>query len=161
MATSASLARHGKRWRFVGLEKLPAIFAFRACTVVAANEPNDVAQEWTDTGQYSHEKSQLFCDFVIDKARFDSLVSFEECNMKNISPHLHDFDLCWLPVPLSTRKSRRRDRIHNSLKTLKVGGIAIHTPEFEVSSETETAKSAQTVLYRRSDIDRMRARMEK
>jgi SAM-dependent methyltransferase len=147
----------------VGLEKLPAIFASRGCVVVATDGPNDVAYEWIDTGQHSLHKSQLFCDFIIDKDRFNSLVSFEVCDMKNISSHLRDFDLCWSACSLEHLGSLDAgiEFIANSLKTLKVGGIAIHTTEFNVSSETETAASGPTVLYRRSDIDRMRARLEK
>jgi hypothetical protein len=147
----------------VGLEKLPAIFASRGCKVVATDGPTNVAHEWVDTGQHSLHKSQLFCDFIIDKDRFDSLVSFEECDMNDISPHLRDFDLCWSACSLEHLGSLDAgiEFIANSLKTLKPGGIAIHTTEFNVSSETKTVESGPTVIYRRSDIDRMRNRLEK
>ncbi len=147
----------------VGVEKLPAIFASRGCIVVATDGPNNIGQEWRQTGQYSRDTTELFCDFIIDRNSFDSLVSFEECDMKNISPHLRDFDFCWSACALEHLGSLEAGIkfIENSLKTLKVGGLAIHTTEFNVSSDTETAEYGPTVLYRRSDIDMIRARLEK
>jgi hypothetical protein len=46
--------------------------------------------------------------------------------------------------------------ILNSLATLKIGGVAIHTTELNLSSEKDTVSSGPTVLYRRSDIERLR-----
>ena len=43
--------------------------------------------------------------------------------------------------------------IYNSLKCLKNGGIAVHTTEFNVSSNTETWSSEDLYVFRKCDIE--------
>ena len=55
------------------------------------------------------------------------------------------------------------DFVINSVeKCLRVGGIAVHTTELNLSSDEETVTEGVTVLYRRKDIaellERLRAR---
>lgn len=44
----------------------------------------------------------------------------------------------------------------NSPNTLKVGGIAVHSTEFNLNSDTDTFSDGPPVLYRRKDMDEMR-----
>lgn len=43
--------------------------------------------------------------------------------------------------------------ILNQMRGLRPGGVAVHTTEFNVSSNDETMDVGQTVLFRRRDID--------
>jgi hypothetical protein len=50
--------------------------------------------------------------------------------------------------------------IKNSLKTLNPGGIAVHTTEYNVSSDTATVDNNPSfVLFRRQDIERLKAEL--
>jgi hypothetical protein len=49
--------------------------------------------------------------------------------------------------------------IEDSLKTLKPGGIAVHTTELNLSSDTDTIESPRTSVYRRHDIEELVRRL--
>lgn len=44
------------------------------------------------------------------------------------------------------------DFLENSLKTLRSGGLAVHTTEYNLSSDSETVEQGGTVLYRHHDL---------
>jgi hypothetical protein len=46
-------------------------------------------------------------------------------------------------------------------KTLKIGGVACHTSELNLTSNEETIETGGTVLFRRRDIERLITRLEK
>jgi hypothetical protein len=43
--------------------------------------------------------------------------------------------------------------IYNSIDCLKLGGVAIHTTEYNISSRTDTVDNHGTVIFRRCDIE--------
>jgi hypothetical protein len=47
----------------------------------------------------------------------------------------------------------------NSLKTLKPGGIAVHTTEFNLSSNDDTFESPSLCFFRRRDIENLLSRL--
>ena len=47
--------------------------------------------------------------------------------------------------------------VYNSLKSLKPGGIAVHTGEYNLSSDWKTTDYAHTVLWTRYDIEEVLA----
>lgn len=49
----------------------------------------------------------------------------------------------------------------DSAKLLKPGGVALHTTEYNVSSIDETVSTGDTVLYRKSDLERISANLRK
>jgi hypothetical protein len=51
------------------------------------------------------------------------------------------------------------DFVVASLDTLAPGGVAVHTTEYCVSSDTETVEEGATVLYRRRDITELAERI--
>jgi hypothetical protein len=140
----------------VGQEKLPSIFASRGCSIVATDGPPEIGATWAG-GEYSSQKDQLFYDFIIDRDRFDALVKFQVCDMRDIDLRLFNFDFCWSACAFEHLGSLDAgiDFVMESVKTLKAGGIAIHTTEFNVGSNEETLENGRTVLYRRKDIDKL------
>jgi hypothetical protein len=77
---------------------------------------------------------------------------------KRIGDDVRDYDFCWSSCALEHLGSLRlgMDFIINSVeKTLKVGGIACHTTELNLSSNDTTVESGDTVLYRRKDLDQL------
>jgi hypothetical protein len=136
-----------------GTEPLPAGFAKAGMFVTATDAPPEIGAAWTN-GQFANGLAAL-PRLDMDGADFERQVSFHVCDMNNIDPKLTGFDLCWSACALEHLGSLRHgaDFIINSIKTLKPGGVAIHTTEFNLSSNSKTLETGPCVLYRRRDFD--------
>jgi 2-polyprenyl-3-methyl-5-hydroxy-6-metoxy-1,4-benzoquinol methylase len=140
----------------VGQEQLPAMFASRGCKILATDAPPEIIGEiWSKSNEFSKDSSHLNYRGIIEEHSFNKLVTYETCNMNELGSHLRDFDFCWSACCLEHLGSLKHgiDFIINSLDTLKPGGIACHTTELNLSSNTETIEKGGTVLYRRKDLE--------
>jgi SAM-dependent methyltransferase len=138
----------------VGTERLPSLFASLGAHITATDAPTD-AGHWSAGNQWSGNLDGLREPSIIPNELFDERVSFQPCDMNNIAPNLRDYDFNWSSCALEHLGSLRAglDFIKNSLDTLKPGGIAVHTTEVNLSSNTQTMEHGDTVLYRRSDLE--------
>ena len=75
-------------------------------------------------------------------------------DMNNIPSDLGAHDFVWSCCALEHLGSLKAglDFIVNSAKSLRPGGLGIHTTEFNVSSEEKTFESQGLSLYRRKDF---------
>ena len=141
----------------VGEEPLSALFASYGCEVTGTDQSFDeaVATGWTATDQHAAGKAALSKPWICDPAEFDRLVSFQSADMNAIPDTLRGFDFCWSACALEHLGSIRHglEFIEASLETLKPGGFAIHTTEFNISSNEDTVDDAGTVLFRRRDLE--------
>jgi hypothetical protein len=140
----------------VGVERLPSLFASMGARVRATDSP--VGGNWEATGEYADNKERLFYGDMIDRECFQDRVSFEFCDMNEISRNLTDFDFCWSSCAFEHLGSIQNglDCVINSIEhTLKVGGVACHTTELNLSSEDETIDTGGTVLYRKKDLEQL------
>jgi hypothetical protein len=83
--------------------------------------------------------------------------------MNDIPGHLRDYDFCWSSCCFEHLGSLQNgiDFVVNSVeRTLKVGGVAVHTTEFNLSSDEDTLDSGVTVVYRKRDLERLRRILE-
>ncbi len=139
-----------------GTEPLPALFASIGCEIVATDAPPEITDGlWHEKGEHADGAGQLFKADIIERSVFDSQVSFEYADMNNIPEHLTGFDFCWSACALEHLGSLRKgiDFIINSIeKTLKPGGIACHTTEFNLSSDDKTIEREGISLYRHRDL---------
>ncbi len=84
--------------------------------------------------------------------------------MNMISPDLTGFDFCWSICAFEHLGSIAHglDFVENSLATLRPGGIAIHTTEFNIEPDGPTIDNWVTVLFQRKHMidlaDRLRAK---
>ena len=148
----------------VGTERMPALFAKGGMDVTATDAPASVdnAQGWSSTGQYSTALESLPYSGITDMETLKARVRFQECDMNNIGDDVAGYDFCWSSCALEHLGSLQlgMDFIINSVeKTLKVGGIACHTTEFNLSSNDATVECGDTVLYRRKDLDALIAEL--
>lgn len=149
----------------VGLEMLPAAFAKMGSHVVASDAPAEVnrGSGWTETDQHSISVDDLPNPGICDIDEFNRLVSYRPVDMNHIDNDLVDFDFCWSACCFEHLGSIRHglDFVKNSLDCLAPGGIAVHTTELNLSSNTDTIEGEHLSLYRRSDlqmlIDELRA----
>lgn len=138
----------------VGHEFMPSLFARLGIDITATDSPHEGG--WT--GEHSTSLEQLFFGNLIDRATFERRVRFETCDMNAIPDHLVDYDFCWSSCAFEHLGSLQHgcDFIINSVeKTLKIGGVACHTTELNMSSDVETLEHPKISIYRKSDLQRL------
>jgi hypothetical protein len=152
--------RPGKRGLVfaVGCEPLPAAFAVLGASITATDAPREIGEQsgWRTGNQFSDEFAALNRAGLISEDEFQRLVEFRHCDMNNIDPDLKDYDFCWSACSLEHLGTLQKgiDFVINTVeKVLKIGGVAVHTTEFNCSSNRATIETGGTVLYRRRDMD--------
>lgn len=149
----------------VGREPLPALFASFGCEILVTDQdPERAARSgWANSNQYSQQVDTLFKDGVCDREKFFSLVRYRSVDMNSIPDDLNEgFDFCWSSCSLEHLGSLQHgiQFVENAMDTLRAGGMAVHTTEFNLSSNNETFESEATSIYRRRDMEEMGARLE-
>jgi hypothetical protein len=138
----------------VGIELLPSLFASLGTEVTATDAPSDELG-WGLGGQRSESAGQLFYENMVSREIFDRLVHFEPCDMNDIPAHLAGYDFCWSSCAFEHLGSLQNgcDFVINSVeKTLRIGGVACHTTELNMSSDDATIEEPGLSLYRKSDL---------
>ncbi|MBA4332286.1 MAG: hypothetical protein C0414_10080 [Brevundimonas sp.] len=141
----------------VGQETLPAVFASHGMRVTATDAPFEigVGTGWQSGNEYAQALAAM-PHGAMDRADFERLVEWRECDMNAIDASLVDYDFCWSSCCFEHLGDLQKgiDFVINSVeKTLKVGGVAVHTTEFNLSSNENTVTSGSTVIYRLRDIE--------
>lgn len=154
---AAKVLKTGKRGLCfgVGQELLPAMFSAAGCRITATDAPADIGTSWTGSREFAGSVDHLNHAGILPTEEFRRLVEYRTCDMNSIDPDLRDYDFCWSACCLEHLGSLKHglDFILNSLDTLKPGGVACHTTELNLSSNTETVERGGTVLYRRKDLE--------
>ena len=142
----------------VGKERLPAFFAKRGCEIVATDAPPEfsVSSDWSVTGQHSTALAELKYPQIVPDEVFEARVAHQSCDMNAIDERLIDFDFTWSSCcfeHLGDLEAGLQFVINSVEKTLKPGGIAVHTTEYNLGSNEDTVESGGTVIYRERDMD--------
>ena len=148
----------------VGEEPLPAFFASIGCEVVATDlDPGDErAKVWADTAQLATSLDKLRRPNICPDKTFSRLVSFRHEDMNQISYDLRNFDFTWSSCSFEHCGSLQQglNFIINQMACLKPGGVAVHTTEFNLSSNDATVSDGTTVIFRRKDIEQLVASLK-
>lgn len=144
----------------VGTEPLPAAFASMGVEVTATDAPVDVdrVDAWHSSNQHSDDISQLFFPEIAPNDLVRQRVSHRPCDMNDIDPSLTNYDFNWSSCCFEHLGSidKGLEFVVNAVeKTLKVGGVAVHTTEYNASSNEETVTEGDTVIFRRKDMLRL------
>ncbi|MEP7201840.1 MAG: hypothetical protein ABI894_04475 [Ilumatobacteraceae bacterium] len=144
----------------VGSERLPALFAKLGAAIVATDAPADVgeSQGWVGTGQHLSSLAQIRYPEIVEGDVFDANVSYRTCDMRDIPADLEGFDFNWSSCcfeHLGNLQAGMDFVISAVEQTLRPGGIAVHTTEFNLSSDEHTVEQGDTVIYRHRDIDQL------
>lgn len=146
-----------------GTEPLPALMASRGCEVVATDA--DLAQAtrdgWTN-GQHAASLDDLNRDGLCPEGDFRSRVSFRVMDMNDIPGDVAGrFDFTWSACAFEHLGSidKGLDFFVNSMRALRPGGVAVHTTEFNLTSDGRTLDKGGTVIFRRRDIERLVRRL--
>lgn len=142
----------------VGREPLPSAFALLGADILGTDAPDDIRERggWTNSKEHSATLSQMRFPWI-DETLFYDRVQYQPADMNQIDPALSGYDFTWSSCCLEHLGNLRKglDFIINSVETcLKVGGIACHTTELNLSSNVDTVEESQeTVLYRKKDLE--------
>lgn len=141
----------------VGHERLPSLFASMGAIIVATDATADHARKtgWTNTNEHASNLEALRWPELVDADVFDRNVSYRVCDMNNIEPDLADFDFNWSSCcfeHLGSLEAGLQFVVNAVEKTLRLGGIAVHTTEYNLSSNDQTVESIDTVIYRNRDL---------
>jgi hypothetical protein len=147
----------------VGREPLPAAFAELGCEITATDAPLEVGVSagWQESGQFAHGLANLPRG-RLDAETFESRVHWRECDMRAIDPALTDYDFCWSSCcfeHLGSLEAGLEFVVESVEKTLRIGGVAVHTTEFNLTSNEATIDHGGTVLFRRRDLEGVIARL--
>lgn len=150
----------------VGKEPIPALLAKFGISVLASDQDFRAAQEqgWASSDQYTQEQTALNSRGICDPKKFDKLAHLTTIDMNHIpASEEGKFDIVWSCCSLEHLGSIEAglEFIKNSVKCLKPGGIAIHTTEFNLSSNQHTLFQGGTVLFRQQDIVRVACELSK
>lgn len=142
----------------VGGEPLPAIYASFGASIIGTDLDTDEAKKkgWIGADVHAESKANLNAGGLCSPEVFDNLLQFEFCDMNKIpSKYYGKFDFVWSCCAMEHLGSLEHgyDFLKNSLKCLNRGGIAIHTTEYNVSSNTATVVSEGLSVFRRCDIE--------
>ena len=148
----------------VGQEPLPSLFASFGAEIVASDQSlqGAIAAGWVKSSEYSIDLSALNARHICTPHMFAKLVSFAEVDMNAIPAHMHgQFDFCWSACALEHLGSLQAglDFIVESIETLKPGGVAVHTTEYNLSSNDQTIEHRDLSIYRRKDIEELIERL--
>jgi hypothetical protein len=138
-----------------GREALPSFFASQGAEVLATEGPPDIVPPgWKKTREYGVDLDSLFVPRLLQRNTFNRLVKFRHVDMNNLPEDIQSFDACWSACALEHLGSLRHglDFIRNSLNCLRPGGIAVHTTEFNLSSNDETFEKSRLSIYRKKDV---------
>ncbi len=143
----------------VGKEPIVSLLADRGCEILATDlEPEEATKQgWVSTNQHALSLDQLNERGICPPDRFVKQVKYRMLNMNYIEQDLVNFDFVWSSCALEHLGSIELglNFIKNSLHCLKPGGLAVHTTEFNLSSNDLTIDNCGTVLFRRQDIDKL------
>jgi SAM-dependent methyltransferase len=136
-----------------GQEPLPSLFAKFGAAVLATDldREHPDAQVWRATQQHSSAIESLRRRNICPDEGLLANISFRTVDMKAIPPGLDgQFDFCWSICAFEHlgTLAQGMDFVVNSLRTLKPGGIAVHTTEFTFA-DGDTIDNYPIVLYQR------------
>jgi hypothetical protein len=147
----------------VGREPLTAMFASEGVFVTATDlEPDGkIEAGWEATHQHANGKEALRNRVICEDGLFDRNVEFRFCDMNAVSDDLVGYDFCWSACALEHLGSIEKGLafIERSVDCLAPGGWAVHTTEYNVSSDDETVDNLGTVLFRKQDFEALAARL--
>ncbi|MEO6671139.1 MAG: hypothetical protein ABIN36_16775 [Ferruginibacter sp.] len=147
----------------VGSEPAPSIFANYGVDILATDIFPELGKElgWEDADQLclgieSLNKRKLTSDTLLHKH-----VSYRPVDMNHIPSDLKGFDFNWSSCSFEHLGSIKKGLkfLREQLNTLKVGGWAVHTTEFNIASNDRTLETGDTVIFRMRDLEQFAAEL--
>ncbi len=117
---------------------------------------------WSSHNQHARALTDAFKPELVSKEVFNSKVSHEYADMNAIPDTLRGFDFCWSICALEHLGSIENGIrfIENSMETLKPGGVAVHTTEFNFSRTDINFDNWDPVTFQKAHFEDIARRLE-
>ncbi len=149
----------------VGTEPLPSVFAKYGCFITATDIfPEEGKKKgWENGNQLCFGLDSLNSRRLIDDETLHKYVSYRPVDMNAIPGNLNDYDFNWSSCSFEHLGSIEKglDFLENQLQTLKPGGWAVHTTEYNLTANDRTLETGDTVVFRQRDIEKITERLRK
>lgn len=146
-----------------GTEALPSYLASHDVSILATDQEPEAAEraQWVQTGQHTSALDQCFMPHLIDRPRFDRNVAMRFVDMNQIPEDLTGFDFCWSICAFEHLGSIDHGLafLENSLRTLRPGGLSVHTTEFNIRDDGPTIDNWPSVAFQRRHMERITAKL--
>jgi hypothetical protein len=141
----------------VGTEPLPSIFAKYECDILATDilPEKGIEMGWDNANQLCLGINSLYKCNICEEELFRKRVEYMSVDMNDIPGDLRNYDFNWSSCSFEHLGTIKKGMVflHNQLKTLKPGGWAVHTTEYNISSNDETQDYDPSVFFRQRDIE--------
>jgi 2-polyprenyl-3-methyl-5-hydroxy-6-metoxy-1,4-benzoquinol methylase len=118
---------------------------------------------WIETRQHASSLDKAYKPEIVSRQRFDELVQLQYVDMNAIPAHLDgQYDFCWSICALEHLGSIEHGLrfVERAMRTLRPGGTAVHTTEFNYLSEDKTVDHMPVVLLLKKHVLDLRQRLE-
>ena len=143
----------------VGTEPGPSIFANYGCDILATDifPAKGIEKGWTNADQLCFGIESLNTRGLCDDKTLREHVTYRPVDMNDIPADLTGFDFNWSSCSFEHLGSIEKgvSFLKNQLKTLRPGGWAVHTTEYNISSDDKTIATGDTVVFRKRDVDKV------
>lgn len=146
-----------------GVEPLPSYLAAHGVAVTMTDLPPEEARTagWVASNQHAADASVAFKSHLVSRERFDQKVELRHVDMNAIPPDLAGYDFCWSICALEHLGTIERGLafVERAMATLRPGGLAVHTTEFNINPDGPTIDNWATVLFQRRHMEALAARL--
>ena len=128
---------------------------------VDRNGDDERRNPWAQSGQWVGECDALNTAGLCDPAAFRRLVSFRPVDMNHVPADLTGYDFTWSTCSFEHCGSLQLglDFLERQMECLVPGGVAVHTTEFNLSSNDATLADGPCVIYRLRDMEAICGRL--
>ncbi|ADL02597.1 Methyltransferase type 11 [Brevundimonas subvibrioides ATCC 15264] len=139
----------------VGTEPLPAMFVAQGCDILASDGPQDAKDMWASAGEHSDTVEALFKPGICSLEDMRLHVETRTIDMLDLPDDTGVFDFLWSSCSIEHLGGIQAagDFVKNAMRMLKPGGLAVHTTEFNLSSNTDTIDGWPTCIFRKTDLE--------
>jgi SAM-dependent methyltransferase len=138
-----------------GEESTPSVIAKLGGKALCTDRDPKVDNTWEKSGQQASNKKSIHKEHIVDYNTFDNNIDFEYLDMNEVpAKYFGKFDYVWSTCAIEHLGSIKHGLyfVMNSLACLKPGGVAIHTTEYNLSSNENTLESPDLSFFRKRDI---------
>ena len=149
----------------VGTEPLSSIFANFGVQILATDQASGKnAEGWMTSGQHAASLENIYHKGLVNRHDFDSRVRFKEVDMRKLElPWKEQFDFIWSSCSIEHLGNLEAgwDFVIKAMELIKIGGIAVHTTEYNITSNDLTLAEGPSVIYRKRDVEELDRRLRR
>ena len=142
-----------------GTEPIASYLAGKEIDITATDLPPEEAARkgWVDTNQHTSAPESAYMPHLVSREVFEQRVSLRYVDMNDIPGDLSGYDFCWSICALEHLGSIKNGLafIEKSLETIRPGGVAVHTTEFNINNTGPTLDNWPTVAFQRNHLEQL------